>query len=72
MMEPRNEDDIYLAGERVPPGRYRRLDSSMTICLEREGDLPASLDGHVACYMPVRASWSQFQQPPHRKAFPSS
>ena len=60
-MEPQNEDELYLAGERVPPGWYRRLDSSVTVCIECEDYLPASLDGHVACYIRNRASWSRTQ-----------
>lgn len=42
---------LYLAGERVGAGSYRRLDTNMAIRLEREDYLPASLDGHVACYV---------------------
>ena len=60
-MEPQNEDELFLAGERVPPGRYRRLDSSVEIVLENEDYLPASLDGHVACYTCVRSTWSLMQ-----------
>ena len=46
-----NELTLFLAGERVPAGSYRRLDANVSIRLEREDYLPASLDGHVACYV---------------------
>ena len=51
---PENEkfgDDIFLAGERVPPGHYRQIGVDREIVLEREGVLPGSLDGRVACYV---------------------
>jgi hypothetical protein len=61
-MELWEEEELYLAGERVPPGRYRRVDSNQEIVLESEDHLPASLDGHVACYIRICSLWSQ--QPP--------
>lgn len=44
-------EDLFLAGERVPAGTYREVDSGRDICLEGEDYLPASLDGRVACYV---------------------
>jgi hypothetical protein len=44
---------LYLAGECVAPGIYRRLDTETTIHLEQEDFLPASLDGQVACYIRI-------------------
>jgi hypothetical protein len=46
---------FYLAGQRVPAGCYVRAESpgGRTVCLERPGVLPASLDGHVAVYLRV-------------------
>lgn len=41
---------LYLAGERAAAGFYRRLDAEVTVHLEQEDFLPASLDGQVACY----------------------
>jgi hypothetical protein len=54
-MHTRREHDpirgeLYLAGERVPPGVYREISSRREVRLEREDYLPASLDGRVACY----------------------
>jgi hypothetical protein len=46
-MEP--EFILSLAGECVAPGIYQRLDTEMTLHLEHEDFLPASLDGQVAC-----------------------
>ena len=45
------EQTIFLAGERVVAGHYRRLDAEWIIHLETGDFLPASLDGHVACYV---------------------
>lgn len=42
---------IYLAGQRVMPGRYRQLETGREIVLDQEDRLPASLDGRVACYI---------------------
>ena len=46
-----SENTLYLAGERVVAGFYRQLDAHVTIHLEQDDFLPASLDGHVACYV---------------------
>ena len=46
---------VYLAGQRVAPGRYRRVEPAdgRTIELARWDVLPASLDGRVAVYLRV-------------------
>jgi hypothetical protein len=46
---------VYLAGQRVAPGRYRRVEPAdgRMIELERWDALPASLDGRVAVYLRV-------------------
>lgn len=64
-VEPPYEEELFLAGERVPPGRYQIIDTNREVCLECEDYLPASLDGRVACYRRIRCCWSQFQ---HRSA----
>jgi hypothetical protein len=51
---------LYLAGERVVAGFYKRLDAEVTIHLEQEGFLPASLDGQVACYIRLAPVQHQF------------
>ncbi len=51
---PENEqfaDEIFLAGERVPPGHYKQIGVDREIVLDRDGVLPGSLDGRVACYV---------------------
>jgi len=53
------EEELYLAGERVPAGLYRQIGSLREVCLDHEDVLPASLDGRVACYRWVRHTWSQ-------------
>jgi len=56
------DGEVYLAGERVPPGVYRQIGTRREICLECEDMLPASLDGRVACYERVLHTWEQIQQ----------
>ena len=51
--------EIYLAGERVPPGTYRDVDTGREIQLEDESSLPASFDGRVAAYMCIRNAWRE-------------
>jgi hypothetical protein len=45
-------DDVFTAGQVVPPGTYRRVDvpDGRLIALPQEGPLPASLDGTIALY----------------------
>ncbi len=66
----RTDGEVYLAGERVPPGIYRQIGSARAICLEHADVLPASLDGRVACYERLLYTWQQIQQmqAPHVEA----
>jgi len=57
-----NDGEIYLAGQRVPAGRYRQIESTREVCLMEEDILPASLDGRVACYELRAATWGDCQQ----------
>lgn len=52
-------DEIYLAGERVRPGVYFQVDSARRVRFDIEDTLPASLDGKVACYRRVAATWAE-------------
>jgi hypothetical protein len=52
-------EELYLAGERVPEGLYRQLESGREVRLDHEDFLPASLDGRVACYLHIRHTWGQ-------------
>jgi hypothetical protein len=51
------EGELYLAGERVPRGVYRQVETQREIVLDREDTLPGSLDGRVACYELVPRRW---------------
>lgn len=42
---------LFLAGQKVLPGRYLHLQSGREVVLDRADLLPASLDGRVACYV---------------------
>lgn len=46
------QGDIWKAGEIAPAGMYVRIDepSSRVVILACEGPLPATCDGHIACY----------------------
>ena len=52
--------DLFLAGERVPAGRYKHIDSMQVIVLHHEDFLPADLDGHATCYTRIQI-WSDIQ-----------
>ncbi len=54
--------NLYLAGERVPPGVYKQVDSCHQVCLDTEDFLPAGMDGHATVYVRVQNTWAQIQQ----------
>jgi hypothetical protein len=54
-----SSDEIYVAGQRVLPGRYRQIDCEREILLEDEDVLPASFDGRVAVYQRVNQTWGE-------------
>ncbi len=56
-------DEVFLAGQRVLPGRYRDLETGRVIELNQEETLPASLDGRVASYTRTPPTWSQVAAP---------
>lgn len=55
-------DELHFAGTIAPAGLYRLVGTNVKILMEEEGYLPASLDGRVACYEPIRSTWHQLQQ----------
>lgn len=59
-----SRDTLFLAGERVTPGVYRQVGGTRELRLEQEDYLPASLDGHVACYERVENTWEQISARP--------
>jgi hypothetical protein len=48
-----SEEEFYRAGDRVPAGIYKHVDSPYTLILDGEGALPARLDGHTTCYVRI-------------------
>lgn len=52
-------EELLLAGQKVPAGRYRQLGTGRLVSVEREDSLPASLDARVACYVRVHDTWTQ-------------
>jgi hypothetical protein len=60
--QPQNDQfaqELYLAGERVPPGRYKQVEGRRIITLDHEDILPARLDGCVARYVRILPDWGQ-------------
>ena len=52
-------DHIFIAGQKVSPGRYRLVGSQRDVLLDREDTLPASLDGRVAEYILQSETWAE-------------
>lgn len=61
-------EQTFRAGERVPAGLYRQIDSRRMVRLHGEDYLPASLDGRVACYERIDDTWEQIRRRPCRLA----
>lgn len=55
------DEPLYLAGECPPPGTYQEVRSGRTVSIGLEDLLPASLDGHVACYRRISCTWRQIK-----------
>ena len=53
---------LYRAGERPAPGLYRQVDGPRTVEIKEGDRLPASFDGHVACYRRVERLWGQIEE----------
>lgn len=54
-------DELYLAGQTVPSGMYREIDTGREVRVGEHDQLPASLDGRVAAYICVEYTWGQRQ-----------
>jgi hypothetical protein len=54
--------NVFLAGQKVAPGRYRHVGSKRLIHLDREDTLPASLDGRVAEYIQEPKTWAEIKK----------
>ncbi len=57
------DESLFLAGQLAPAGIYREISNNREVRLEKEDVLPASLDGHVACYVCVSAIRQPTQTP---------
>jgi len=55
-------EEVYLAGEKVRPGIYWQIGGDREIRVDKDDTLPASLDGRVACYVRVGATWGQMSE----------
>jgi hypothetical protein len=52
--QPKNDSltmELFLQGQRVPCGTYKRIDGPYFVSVPNAGLLPAALDGNIACYM---------------------
>ena len=49
--------EIYVAGESVPSGIYKHLDSPHILELDGEDTLPGRLDGRATYYVRLRHTW---------------
>jgi hypothetical protein len=56
------DDEFFLAGEKVRPGKYCQVGGGRQVILEKEDFLPASLDGTVACYARMHETWGQMSR----------
>ncbi len=54
-------DELFVAGQIVPPGTYLEVDSGIYLTLDRTGPLPASLNGRRAYYSRLERPWVEFQ-----------
>lgn len=55
------DEPFYLAGENAPPGLYQEIVTGRMVSLDGEDCLPATLDGHVACYRRISCTWRQIK-----------
>ena len=49
---------LFVAGSRVPAGRYVNVETGRVIEVVQEDVLPASLDGRVAAYVKRPPTWA--------------
>lgn len=62
------DGELFVAGQLVAPGVYRRSGSRREVVLEKPDFLPASLDGKVACYTRVSGRWGEHESGPRARA----
>jgi hypothetical protein len=54
---PERQASTYSAGAYAPSGTYVDVDTGRIVRLDREGRLPASLDGRAAVYVAQPRTW---------------
>lgn len=61
--------ELYDAGEWVTAGLYLNVETQQEVMLPLPGILPASLDGHVACYVRLQPMLNALTPPlsPHEQ-----
>jgi hypothetical protein len=52
-------DRLYHAGETVHAGSYQNVETGRTVCMDGDGELPPSFDGHVAAYIERHKCWGE-------------
>jgi hypothetical protein len=52
---------VFVAGQVVPPGVYRRINSRREVRLNEKGILPATCDGRVAIYERRTHTWAELR-----------
>ena len=52
-------EHIFIAGQKVSPGRYHLVGSQRDVLIDHEDTLPATLDGKVAEYVLQPETWAE-------------
>jgi hypothetical protein len=59
MNDELQDEEVLLAGHGTRAGVYRELGTGRLVILEQDDVLPATLDGRIACYVPISHTWAQ-------------
>ena len=51
--------EVSLAGQSVPAGIYRNVETGREVVMENDGILPGACDGRVAVYTRRPATWGE-------------
>jgi hypothetical protein len=55
------DSSVFVAGQVVPPGVYRQINSRREVQLNEQGILPATCDGRVAVYERRTRTWAELR-----------
>ena len=58
----REDSSLFVAGQTVPPGVYRLINSRREVRLDEKGTLPATCDGRVAVYERRAGTWAEVRK----------